>query len=225
MSFIGRDKELAIVRAHLCAGSNLVVSGPTGIGKTALVRNALRDSSVTLYCPDTSTLKHACQSLLSQLNLSVPESDNVLRKRAILQAIDGKNYCFIFDHVEWVGPRLLSFFERVRESHSIIVVTRSVAPSDTGHLKMILWDFDNLDLAPLSREKTRQVLCAWIKEFNLSVPDPQQFEADALRIAGHNLHVLRELCQQAVNGRYIFGKHLSAPLVNLDRRIKELRLP
>jgi len=94
-----------------------------------------------------------------------------------------------------------------------------------GHLRMILWDFDRLELAPLSREATRLVLRARMKELQLRAPDPQQFEADALRIAGHNLHVLMELCQQAASGRYVFGKHLSTRLLDLDRRIKELRLP
>jgi hypothetical protein len=70
-----------------------------------------------------------------------------------------------------------------------------------------------------------EVLRAQMKKLKLRAPDPQEFEADVLRIAGHNLHGLMDLCQQAASGQYVFGKHLSAQLVNLDRRIKELRLP
>jgi hypothetical protein len=225
MSLIGRSKELAVVREHLRAGKNLVVFGAIGVGKTALVSEARRDAPNALYCADTSTLKRACESLLSQLNLTVLEADNIVRKRAILKATTGENCCFVFDQVGWVGPRLLSFLEKVRESHSMIVVTRSIAWSEMGHLRMILWDFDQVELAPLSHEATRQVLRARMKELQLRVPDPQQFEADVLRITGHNLHVLMELCQQAATGQYVFGKHLSTQLLNLDRRIKELPLP
>ncbi len=223
MSLIGRHKELAVVREHLRAGRNLVVVGAIGVGKTALVSEALRDAPHALYCADTSTLKRGCESFLSQLNLTVTEADNIVRKHAILKATAGKNCCFVFDHVGWVGPKLLSFLEKVRQSHSMIVVTRSMAWSEMGHLRMILWDFDQIELAPLSREGTRQLLRARMKELKLRAPDPQRFEADVLRIAGHNLHVLMELCQQAASGRYVFGKHLSTQLLNLDRRIKELR--
>ena len=225
MSLIGRDKELAAVREHLRAGRNLIVFGAEGVGKTALVSEALRDAPDALYCADTSTLKSACESLLLRLNLTVPQADNIVRKRAILNETAGRNCSFVFDHIGWVGPRLLSFLDRVRESHPMIVVTRSVAWSEMGHLKMILWDFDKLELAPLSREATRQALRARMKELRLRAPDSQRFEANVLRIAGRNLHILMELCQQAASGQYVFGKHLSTQLLDVDRRIKELRLP
>jgi hypothetical protein len=222
MNLIGRDKELAILRGHARAGKNLVVVGPEGVGKTALVREALDDA---LHCADTSTLKAACESLLAQLSLDVPKCDNVLRKRAILQATAGRKRCFVFDRVGWVSPKLLSFLENVHEAHPMVIVTRSLAWSDIGHLKMILWDFDKLELAPLAPAAIRQVLRAQMQTLQLRVPDAEQFEADVLRIAGHNLHVLGELCQQTARGRYVFGKRLSTQLLDLDRRIASLRKP
>ena len=221
---IGRDKELAIVREHLRAAKNLVVFGAEGVGKTALVREAIEGASNVFYCPDTSTVKTTCQSLLAQLKLSVAEADNIARKRAILKATAGKKCSFVFDHVRWVSPKLLSFLGNIRESHTIIIVTRSIAWSDMGHLKMILWGFDKLEIAPLAHGAMRDVLRTQMKQLNLRVPNSQRFEVDALRIAGHNLHVLMELCQQAASGKYVFGKHLSTQLLNLDRRIKELGL-
>jgi hypothetical protein len=84
---IGRDKELAVVREHLRDGKNLIVFGPPGIGKTALIREAAPE---VLYCADTGTLKSACESLLAQLGLSAP-ADNIARKRAILKALAKPN--------------------------------------------------------------------------------------------------------------------------------------
>jgi hypothetical protein len=225
MNLVGRDKELFAVREHLRTGKNLVVFGAEGIGKTALITEAVRDTPDALQCADSGTLKSACESLLAQLNLTVPEADNIVRKRAILKATAGKNCCFVFDHVGWVSPKLLSFLENVRESHSMIVVTRSIAWSEMGHLRMLLWDFDQLELEPLSREAMREVLRVQMKQLQLRVPDRNHFEADVLRIADHNLHVLTGLCQQAASGKYVFGKHLSTQLLDLDRRIKELGLP
>jgi hypothetical protein len=224
MNLVGRDKESAIVREHVRGGKNLVVFGGEGVGKTALVTEAIRAEPGVLYCADTATLKSACECLLGQLKLTVPEADNVARKRAILKATDGRSCCFIFDHVGWVSPKLASFLDNVHESHPMIVVTRSVAWSDTGHLKMILWDFDKLELAPLTHESMLEVLRAQIRRLKLRPPDPAQFEADVMRIAGRNLPVVMELCRQAATGKYVFGKRFSTELVDLDRRIKELGL-
>ncbi len=224
MNLIGRDRELALVREHLRMRRNLVVFGKEGVGKTALVCEAIHGVAGVLYCADSTTLKTACESLLGQLKLTVPEADNVVRKRAILKATKSKQRCFVFDRVGWVSPKLLSFLESVHETHSVILVTRSIAWSEMGHLKMLLWDFDKCELAPLSQAMMLKLLRTQIKQLNLRVPDPEQFEADMLRIAGHNLHVLIQLCQNAANGKYVLGKHLSTQLLDLDRRIKELGL-
>ncbi|MBM3860829.1 MAG: ATP-binding protein [Verrucomicrobia bacterium] len=222
MASAGRDKELVIVREHVRNGKNLVVFGPEGVGKTALVTAAVNGMANVLYCADTATLKTACESLLAQLKLKVAEADNIVRKRAILQAAARKKRCFVFDNVGWVAPKLLSFLENIREKHSMVIVTRSIAWSDIGHLHLMLWDFDKLELAPLSRVATLQVLRAQMERLKLRVPDPAEFEANVLRLSGHNLHLLMKLCRQASTGKYVFGGHLSTSLLEIDRRIAEL---
>jgi hypothetical protein len=89
---------------------------------------------------------------------------------------------------------------------------------------MILWDFDKLELAPLTHEAMLEVLRARMTRLGLHPPDPAQFEADVMRIAGRNLPVVMELCRQAATGRYVFGKRLSTELLDLDRRIDQLNL-
>jgi GTPase SAR1 family protein len=222
MNLIGRERELAVVREHLRAGKNLVVFGPAGVGKTALVQEAIRDLPGVLYGADSATLKTACESLLAALGRAAPGADNIVRKRAVLHATAGQRWWFVFDHVGRVSPKLESFLENVCEAHPVIVVTRSIAWSDMGHLKMLLWDFDRLELAPLPRASMLKVLRAQMQELQLRVPDHEHFEADVLRIAGHNLHVLMELCRRAANGQYVFGEHLSTRLVDIDRRIAML---
>jgi len=208
---VGRDKELAVVREHVRDGRNLVVFGPAGMGKTTLVTEAIRDQPGAVYCADTSTLKIACESVLAQIGLTVRLTDNVARKRAILRATAGQRRCFVFDHVGRVSPKLASFLETVRETHSMILVTRTVAGPATGWLKMILWDFDQLELAPLSGGAMRELLRAEIGVCE------SRLERGILRVARGCPGVLMALCRQAHRGRY-----LSPRLLDLDRRIAEL---
>lgn len=216
MNLVGRAKELAVVREHLRAGKNLVVSGSAGVGKTALVREAASDA---LYCADTSTLKTASESLLRQLGLAVSVADNVVRKRALLKATAGKNCCFIFDHVGRVSPKLLSFLENVHEAHPMIIVTRSLAWKETGHLKMILYDFDTLELRNLAEAPARQLIRSRTAELRL--PDVAAFERDVWRLTRGNPGWIVTLCEQAGKGRYVFGGRTDLKLVELDRRIRD----
>jgi hypothetical protein len=217
MELIGRDKELAVVREHLRTGKNLVVSGAAGVGKTVLVREAAQNA---LYCADTSTLKTACESLLRELGLTVRVADNVARKRAILKATNGKKICFVFDHVGRVSPKLQSFLENVHELHPMIVVTRSLAWKAIGHLKMILYDFNALELNNLAETQARQLIRLLTAELRL--PDAAAFERNLGRLSRGNPGRIIALSKQAPQSRYTFGGTTDVRLLDLDRRIKEL---
>jgi predicted ATPase len=225
VKLIGRDHELGVVRLHLRARKNLAVFGAAGVGKTALVTEAIAGAAEVVYCADTSTLKTACESLLGQFGESVNEADNVARKRAVLNATRRRRLTFVFDHVGWVGPKLLSLLALLRESHPMIVVARDLSPAATGHLKMILWEFDKLEMKPLDHAAALRLLRVQMKQLGLTVPDARQFEHDALRLAAGNPRHIIEMCQQAGKGRYVFGRRVSTQLMELDRRIHQLDSP
>lgn len=224
MNFVGREGELTIAHDHLRAGRNLAIFGSAGVGKTALVMKAIQNAAGVLHCPDTSTVKTACESLLARLGVPAGEADNVARKRALLNATRGRRLTFVFDSVGWVGPKLLSLLENVREAHPMIVVARDLSPAATGHLKMILWDFDRLELKPLDRADSLRLLRTQMEQLGLIVPDSRQFEHDMLRLTAGNPRRIIELCEQANKGHYVFGRRLSTQLMELDHRIQQLDL-
>jgi hypothetical protein len=212
------------VREHLRAGKNLTICGGEGTGKTALVREAIAERASALYCADTSTLKTACESLLAALNLSVPASTNIQRKRTVIAVLRGGRSVVVFDHVGRVTPKLLSLLENIREMHPLILVARSLAWRETGHLKMILWDFDTLELGNLRESAARQLVGAEVTRLGLTVPDRLQLARELTRLSRGNPRRIVELCAQASRGRYVFGDRLSSNLLDLDRRIHELNL-
>ncbi|HUJ09400.1 MAG TPA: AAA family ATPase [Verrucomicrobiae bacterium] len=222
MTLIGRDAELAVVRAHLHVGKSLAITGPEGVGKTALVQAALTGSDHAVYCADTTTLKTACESLPGALGHTGARADNVARKQAVLRALRGRADTVVFDHVGRVTPKLLSLLELLHASHPLIVVTRSLAWNEIGHLKMILWDFDRLELTNLRKADACRLVGREADRLRLEAPNLTEFQHELWRLSRGNPRLIVDLCAQAANGRYVFGRHLSARLLDLDRRIAKI---
>ena len=225
VNLIGRDSELETMRDHVRLGKNLAVVGPEGVGKTAMVTQAIAGLPDVLYCADTGTPKTACECLMTVLGESLAASNNIQRKRVVLAALRKHHCCIVFDHVPRVSPKLLSLLENLRESHPLVVVTRSLAWNDIGHLRMILWDFDTLELGGLRETAARRLVRAESHRLGLTVPDAQQFEHDVWRLSRGNPRALIALCEQAKRSRYVFGRRVNMRLLDLDRRITEWNTP
>lgn len=221
---IGRESALQTVLDCARRRKHLAVFGAEGVGKTALLENAIRELPEAIFCSDTSTLNSACDALLAPLGLPSSLTNKLQRKRAILQTVRGRRLCFFFDHVCWVAPQLLSFLDILRESHTLIIAARSLASADAGHLREILWDFEKLELRNLEEADARKLIRLQIEQRTLELPNPQQFERDVLRLSRGNPRIIVELCEQASKGHYVFGNHLSSSLLDLDRRINQLRI-
>src|SRR5208282_461587 len=118
-------------------------------------------------------------------------------------ATAGKKHCFIFDHVRHVTPKLLSLLENIHESHPMIVVSRSLAWKETGHLKMILWDFINLELHNLPERDACRLVEVETDRLALNLPDRRRFAREVWRLSRGNPRYILELCAQAGKGRYV----------------------
>jgi GTPase SAR1 family protein len=202
MNLVGRKTEIETVCEYARCGKNLAVSGAEGVGKTALLREVVSRIPDAIFCADTSTLKNACDSLLTVLGLPLQHDGNIQRKRAILQAVRGKRRRFVLDNVRWVAPQLLSFLDNLRESHTLVIAARSLASKNAGHLREILWDFERLELRNLEETDARTLIRGQIQAHKLKLPDAPQFESDVLRLSHGNPRVIVELCEQASKGRY-----------------------
>ena len=79
-AFVGREHEITSLQIFYAQRRNVLIVGPRGIGKTALLRQ-LRQSLPLLVCEETSSLRRICDGLERELGWKPAETfETGLRK-------------------------------------------------------------------------------------------------------------------------------------------------
>jgi len=81
--FVGRHKELAQLRKAYSNRCRVLITGPAGLGKSALLRQA-RLYVPLLLCEETSSLRRICETLEQQLGWTHRKVKVVERKNRLL---------------------------------------------------------------------------------------------------------------------------------------------
>jgi hypothetical protein len=169
----GRGRELEELRQRLTARKSFVLHGPSGAGKTFLLRGVIADFPEVLYCPDAATPQLVFRSLALALlairdrsvrrslrNAEALKTKSIISLRGIvLDAVRRGNYCVVLDHL--VGPaaalssdtRDLMFYGGT----PVVAVARSAHMEDLGFLApMFVLRAERMRLANFARSEAAQ---------------------------------------------------------------------
>ncbi len=149
--FIGRIEEMSLLRDEIKSGRRLHVHGPTGTGKSALLRHVLAHwreidiSSVPVYCAQSGTMREILITLSvfllarfkhlsgtdkyqGPIEIRTPNDvneENIINLRNIVyHYLQKGDFCVVLDHLENVTPRINSLLTALRGCASIITVSR-----------------------------------------------------------------------------------------------------
>lgn len=154
--FTGRESELELIRGSLTAGRHgIVITGPTGCGKTRLVTEAVRgsDSARAAGTPETRRIRFAAFAHL------VPETASL---HEALQHLSGVRLLLVDDaHLLDDASAALVHQLAVHGRTRLLVVTTDGAPVPGAISR--LWTGEllpRLALEPLPREETGRLLAA-----------------------------------------------------------------
>ncbi len=223
LPFVGRRKELAQLQRLHAQHKHVLIVGPAGVGKSALVER-LRESLDLRVCPASKRFSEICNSLEQELELESTGLHLIQRKNRVLKLLEGTPHrrdAVAFDGVAWTTPKLAAFIEAVSERVPVWICARSEHPWDIGHVWPLLVRFEKVEIKPFHPAETRGLIETAIR---LGVVPPGM--ADTMErlhhLCGGNPRILCELIEGLATGHYDPHKKSDLRLLDLDRRIQHL---
>ena len=221
LPFVGREKEAAELLRLRAERKHVLLVGPEGVGKTALVRR-VSDKVRLVICAESVRMLGVCEALELGLGLAAQGQGLVQRKNRILASLPGVDCTVVFDGVRWTTPKLNSFLGCVAERVPVWVVTRSEHSWDIGHFWTMLARFARVELKTFHPSETQEVIERLVRANEL--PGVVLESVEALhRLSGGNPRVLGELLEQLARGGYDLHRRRGLRLLELDRQIAKLR--
>ncbi len=247
---IDRERELAAVQGHLRARRALFVSGPSGVGKSALLQttysewNAEREGFPLFYCAESSTRRNIATHVLVNLFLhrgrlesryverrkTVASLGGLRRfvagerladlKRMMHQNLGGDRTCLLLDHLDDPDPKVASLIEVWLETTPLVLVARHAEA--VGRVRWLLSAFDCLELLPLPEAALLRMARDMAGRLGVHLREADVHEAVAL--ATGNPAQLQRLLHAAARPEYQKSGTVQWKLVQLDERIRAIGL-
>jgi replication-associated recombination protein RarA len=137
--FVGREKETRYLRAELDAGRSVVLTGPWGIGRTALARHVAGEMAqeclfafVDFGRGPAEVWRALFAALFPEARARSPKgrrSAQWLRYRvSTWQPEDPRRRVLVLDDIARITARGLDTFRRLRERHQVLAIVEAFVP-------------------------------------------------------------------------------------------------
>jgi hypothetical protein len=221
-AFFGREREIGELRTLYTLRKHVVIVGPGGIGKTALLKQ-IRQHCPVLVCDETSSLRRICNSLERLLGWVRHKLNVIERKNRLLAYLICRGEPVAFDHVTHIAPRVARFIAHLAEQTPIWIACRSDQPHEIGHLWPDLYKFQRIEISPLTALEARALVEEAVAQGNIQV-NARKHADELHRMSGGNPRILEELLIELAAREYKIDGSSGLDLLDLDRRIHEIDL-
>jgi GTPase SAR1 family protein len=235
-SIFDRQEERQRIDQFLVKKRSCLIYGPSGVGKTLLLRSVLTGFPSVLYCEDTATTNVMFRRLARGLlrlqsrravkafrdKEAITAKSSVSLKGIVMDALREGEYSIVLDHLKRPS---YSFASAVREvmgwgSTPVSAVARSHHMEDTGFLQPLYGDraqkceirnFDDSTAEQFARER--------IKRCALSATNISEFLDKVIEFSGGNPGAIIALIDMATKPQYRAQEHIKISPLYIDFRM------
>ncbi|HXE89347.1 MAG TPA: hypothetical protein VNK82_00115 [Terriglobales bacterium] len=234
-----RVEELGKLRQRFQQRSSFLFHGPAGVGKTLLLKQAIRDDAAILYCGHSASSLSIFRQLAAALaqrgdpvvlaklgghpESAIPAKSAVAIRGIVAAALKATGYTVVLDHLGFASQALAATLKEVASwaSTSVVAVARSAHMEDVGFLlrrfpdRSDRFSLDNFDLevaAQFAREAANRK--------GLQAQNLDDFLQRAVEFSEGNPGAILAMLDLAGQARYRSEDHIKITPLYIDFRMK-----
>jgi hypothetical protein len=231
-----RDDERQAIRQRLAQRRPFLIQGPTGVGKTLLLRSLLPELPSVLCCEDSATAHLVFGSLANGLlrlrssrartafrNEEAIKTKSALSlKGIVMDALNEDQYTIVLDHL---GHPSRSFAAEVREimgwgSTPVSAVARSSHMEDTGFLQSLYSDrSQKYEIRNFERAVAESFAREMVARVNLTASNMNEFLSKVLQFSGGNPGAILAMVEAAKKPKYRSDDYIKVSPLYVDFRM------
>jgi len=235
-SIFDREDERHAIRQRLAKRRPFLIHGPTGVGKTLLLRGLLPEFPSVLYCEDSATPHLVFRSLANGLlRLRSPRARTAFRneeaiktksavsvKGIVMDALNEGQYAILLDHL---GHPSHFFAAAVREimswgSTPVSAVARSSHMEDTGFLQPFYSGrSEKYEIRNFEKSVAEQFAREVVRRTNLTASNLDGFLAKILQFSEGNPGAIVALVETAKHPKYRSEEYIKISPLCIDFRM------
>jgi len=234
----GRDVEIQEIRELVCRARSFLLHGPTGVGKTLLLRYFGVEFPEMLYCGESSSsqavFRALARELISKNNVSmvkacgrsglaaIKEKSAVSLRGIVTDAVRENRYWVVLDHIQSPSQ---SFSVAVKEliggtEAKLIASARSEHMEDVGFLLPIFSDRSaRYALRNFDSDTARSFATQVASEMRLKAVNRDEAIEKIVRFSKGNPGAIIAMLQMAINPKYLAQQHIKLSPLYIDFRL------
>lgn len=230
-----RDEEQQGIRQRLSKGKPFLLHGPSGVGKTLLLRNVLEDFPYILYCENSSTTHTVFRSLARQLlqqgnarlrkafreEKAIESKSAVSLKGIVLDALREGKYAIMLDHIKCPSHAFAAVVREIRwTSTQVSAVAQSSHMEDVGFLQPFYSDrSEKYEIRNFDASTAERFVYEMIRRTSLEAPNLSEFVSKILEFSAGNPGAIISLIQMAKYPKYRLDEHIKITPLYIDFRM------
>jgi Cdc6-like AAA superfamily ATPase len=237
LSFIfGREQERHALNQRMLKRKPFLVHGPTGVGKTLLLRSLLEHTPTALFCETSASPQAVFRSVArSLLERGDPRIARACRNRngiearsaislkgIVMDSLREGSHSIVLDHVRRPSQSLAAVVREIIGwcSTPVIAVAQSSHMEDTGFLQPLYSDrHDRYELKNFEPVTAEQFAQALVERDGLSASNIKEFLGKVVELSQGNPGAILCMLQMAKNPKYRIDEHIKISPLYIDFRM------